>query len=65
MIKFNHLIGLQRFSTVRFPERYQQAFKLSKEIKGCLTLTDLSNYIDQNDPLIKKYAKTSILEYLN
>jgi hypothetical protein len=65
MIKINSLLSRGLFSTLVFPEHYQEAFRINHEIRGCLTLAELSEYVVGNDELIRKHAKTSILEYLN
>jgi hypothetical protein len=65
MIKINSIYGKFLFSTIRYAEEYTRTFQLNKQVRSCLNLAELHQFIKDNDQQIKQYGKTVILESLN
>ena len=49
MIKINSIYGNFLFSTIRYAEEYVRTFQLNKQVRSCLNLTELQQFIREND----------------
>lgn len=56
---------LQNFSTIRFSEEYTRTFELSRQMRSCISLQELTEFVQKNDKAIQQYGKTIALEYFN
>jgi hypothetical protein len=50
-----------RFSTLRFSKEYLQTFELSRQLRSCISLRDLTDFVRSNDAGIRECGKTIVL----